>query len=240
MTDERISLDILRTLALKVRFLTSEQVATEWYDGGGNALSSAADMLADLESRQLVSRTTIEIRSAGCTEKPVFSWTPAAREPSVEDWERLAERFAVRWSPRLLPVEVFSAAPRTANLFGARPVGAGRPCEWSHDYRLTEVFLRYRKASPDAAARWKGEAARPKWGRRIPRMKDPDAMLIDQECAIDKVIEVAGKYSPAHLVDLHQHCAGTAFERLEQWQANGHEHRIRNPYQRGEIGYELW
>jgi hypothetical protein len=82
--------------------------------------------------------------------------------------------------------------------------------------------------------------ARPKWGRRIAQMKDPDAMLVDDDATITQVIEIAGKYSAAHLADLHDHCAGGAYERFETWRSGAGVGYARNPYERIEIGYELW
>jgi uncharacterized phage protein gp47/JayE len=137
-------------------------------------------------------------------------------------------------------MEVYFAARPTANLFGVPEVGIGRPCEWSHDYHITEVYLHYRQTFPQQASRWQGEAARPKWGSRIPRMKDPDAFLLDSNGTIERVVEVAGKYSAAHLDDLHRHCAGEGFERVEAWRAQSATDYIRNPYDQIEIGYELW
>jgi hypothetical protein len=42
------------------------------------------------------------------------------------------------------------------------------------------------------------------------------------------------------LADLHRHCAGGAFRRIEAWQHVHGESLSRNPYNLIEIGYELW
>jgi hypothetical protein len=80
----------------------------------------------------------------------------------------------------------------------------------------------------------------PKWGRQVKRMKDPDACLMDSSGCIERVIEVAGKYSVSHLQDFHRHCAGGAYERLANEAAETGARPPILPYDRVEIGYELW
>lgn len=238
-TEISLTTELLRTLAQRVRFLTAEQAARGWFATADDPAAAAA-VLAELHSRELVERAVIEVRTAGTIAKPLFRWRPGQKTPAPETWFRLEELLATRWSEEMVATEVFIAAPRAANLLGVRPPGLGRPCEWSHDLRITEVYLHYRQTRPELARRWRGEGARPKWGHRIGRMKDPDAMLLDGRGAIAEVIEIAGKYSAAHLADLHDHCAGDAYERFESWRSASGVDFAQNPYERIEIGYELW
>ena len=235
-----LSTDILRTLATKVRFLTCDQVAQGWCADDEDSSLHAAELLKFLHRGRWLDRATIEIRIAGPATEPVFSWHPDDRDPPSKTWEDLAQRLASRWSSQLESAEVFFIASRGASVFGVNADGVGRPCEWSHDYRTTEVYIHFRKSMPAAASRWQGEAARPKWGKRIHRMKDPDVMLLNSDGTIDRIIEIAGKYSAAHLCDLHRHCSGTAFNRLESWRWEHSAEHLLNPYQQIEVSYELW
>lgn len=241
VAEKPTDIDLLKTLTLQVRFLSCEQVARGWFGGKHiEALGEARARLASLQSRGLIAHTTIEFRSGGAIKAPIFAWSPGEPDPEFEHYETLAARLTSRWAPRLTPVEVFFAAPRAANLFGVSPLGPSRPCEWSHDYRVSEVYLHYRMMRTAASRRWQGEAARPKWGRRIARMKDPDAVLRDPAGAIERVVEIGGKYSAMHLEAFHNHCAGEAFDRFELWRMRKAAADTDNPYQREQVGYEIW
>lgn len=237
---EPTALDVLKALAVQIKFISPEQLVRGWFADLGDALAQATQVLDYLRVQRLVERATIEIRSARPATEPVFTWRPGERDPSPRRLEDLAAHFAMRWTERFASVEVFRASRFAANLFGIRDTGVGRACEWSHDFRLTEVYLRYRRVSPEAVSHWQGESARLKWGKQVARMKDPDAMLLGPGGEIQRVIEVAGKYSTEHLADLHRHCAGGAYERIEAWQQGRGEALSRNPYSLVEIAYELW
>lgn len=232
--------DIVRTLATRVQFLTPKHVKLGWFGEYNNAEASSRNAVDWLLQRELIRTTTIEVRTTAPVTSPVFAWCPSAPEPSWDDWEDLAQRLANRWSRELTTVRVLYLGPRGAALFGVLDQGLGRPCEWSHDFLTTEVYIHYRSQRSMEVSRWQGEAARPKWGYKIGRMKDPDVMLIDKDGAIERVIEIAGKYSASHLYDLHRHCAGDACDRIESWIDDCQLDHFSNPYYRQEIGYELW
>ncbi len=243
MTDTNLAataLDVLRALAVQIRFVTQEQLTRGWFYGRSNASAESMRVIEFLAHRGLIDRARIEVRDSDPVAKPLFAWRPGEPDPSPRRWEQLAAHLAARWSERFTTHEVLFASPAAANFFGAKDAGTGRPCEWSHDYRLTEVYLRYRAVEPKAIACWQGELARSKWGKQVPRMKDPDAMLLDDTGTIQRIIEVAGKYSAEHLADLHNHCAGDGYERLDAWQQRLGTPLPNNPYELVEIGYELW
>lgn len=235
MTDALLKL--LRDLTVQVKFASLEQFARGWLGGD---LAQAKEVILLFARLGLVERADIEVRAIDELSAPLFYWSPDNVDPSVDEFEELADRLARRLCGQFHPVTVYYPTRSTANLFGLRPRGVGRPCEWTHDSLLTEVFVWYRTHRPAASVRWLAEGAMPMWGRQVKRMKDPDAFLIDSRGCIEQVIEVAGKYSVSHLRDFHRHCAGGAYERLADQAAETDGRPPILPYDRVEIGYELW
>ncbi len=237
---EQLALETLRMLAVQVNMASRVQVIRSYMGLCEEPEKVCDGSLRFLLRAGLIERATIEVRTAGPATKPVFVWQPDWGDPDRAELEELAESLAVRWSSPFEAVEVYIASRVAANLFGVRGAGVGRPCEWSHNFRLTEVFLHYREHSPDLLTRWVGEVAVTKWGKRVKHMKDPDAFLMDQRGQIERVIEVAGKYTADHLSDIHQHCGGEAYRRLNDLADENGADSSLHPYGRREIGYELW
>lgn len=238
--DEAVATEVLRALAVQIRRASLDQIARAWFSQTENPEATARHTLTKLLRGGLVEQATIEVRRSEAATRPLFKWQPGWSDPARAELEELAEELDRRWSDTFDAIEVYFASRTTANLFGITFVGVGKPCEWSHDHRITDVYSSYRQLLPEAVARWKGESAFPKYGKHVRRVKDPDAFLCDAEGRIQQVIEVAGRYSASHLMDFHRHCAGGGFERLAAWEEQRGLALSRNPYALVEIGYELW
>lgn len=230
-------LELIRGLAVQVKFASLEQVACTWLAGD---LTRAEDALGGLVRSGLAERADIEVRTTPAQDRPLFAWTPDLADPTQDELTEVAARLAARSAGSFSAITVYRASRAAANLFGVRSSGFGCPCEWTHDYRLAETFLWYRANRPAEAARWLAEGAMPKWGKQVRRMKDPDAFLLDPEGRIERVIEIAGKYSASHLWNFHRHCAGGAHRRIAEACIHKGSRLPVLLYDRVEIGYELW
>ncbi|WKZ57700.1 MAG: hypothetical protein QY326_03275 [Bdellovibrionota bacterium] len=96
-----------------------------------------------------------------------------------------------------------TARPVAYQARGCRPPHPARPSEVSHDVRLAEVYLLFRRTRPDAARHWLAEAellARG-FGDNAPL---PDAMVASRGGRL--VIEVLGQYPATKLAEFHEWC----------------------------------
>ena len=225
--------EILRAITLQVRLLTLEQVARGWFSGDTHV---AADCMKRLEAATLITCRTLEVAELEPRTRPLFSWRPNRPTPK-RALKRVSSSALKRWRGDFISCQSFIAAPRAVRAFGAfSDLRRIRSCEVTHDFHLSEVFIHYRISRPRQAKLWLGEAAFPKLGRMLSRMKDPDAFLIGDEGKIEKVIEVAGRYTVEHLTDFHNHCAERAAARLSKGRTNC----FSNMYDAKGTRYEIW
>lgn len=228
--------EVLRALSIQVKYLTVEQVARGWLV----ADREAECLLERLAESGLAVRDTIEVYDAPQPTRPLLEWRPGDAPPTQAELAQIAQDLAVRWGDRLSPVNVFRASPESANSFGATTVGSeNRSSDWSHDLFISEVLLRYRDSRKPDVKNWLGESFVPKLGLTIKGMKDPDAFLV-VDGRIERIIEIGGKYTVEHLRALHEHCAGDAYHRLQEFASNnGGRHALRL-YDKQRIPYEIW
>ncbi|MBI3861099.1 MAG: hypothetical protein HY290_04305 [Planctomycetia bacterium] len=221
--------------------MTSAQIAQGWFHSAENPTRCAEQAIARLERAELITRRTLEAHPIQDLTRPLFAWKPGMPDPSERRLAGLAKSTRGRWSQNHLPAEVLFATRRASALFGAF-TDARNPqhFEATHDLHLTEVYLRYRRKHPQLAACWLGEAAFPKLGFVIPRMKDPDVFLIDRQGRAKRIIEFAGSYDAEHLRAFHEHCAGGAAARLADNGWNESDNPFARLYQPAGTSYELW
>lgn len=225
--------EILRAITLQVRLLTVEQLARGWFGGETQA---AADCMKRLEAATLITHRTVEVARIERRSRPLFSWRPKQPTPQGA-LKRVSNSALKRWRGDFSSCQIFIAAPRAVRAFGAfSDLRRIRSCEVTHDFHLSEVFIHYRINKPRQGNRWLGEAAFPKLGRMLSRMKDPDAFLIGDDGKVEKVIEVAGRYTVEHLTDFHNHCAERAAARLSKSRTN----YFANMYDAKGTRYEIW
>lgn len=225
---------LIRALAVQLRVLSFEQIRRGWFPDEPD--DSIRESISALIAAGLVQENICEIDSPIPLDGPLLTWGPGEREPDVDRLARIAGHLERRWNRQFEAMVLYSITPAGANQFGSRGGKPSREEEHTHDFHLSEVYLkRLRDDSHAIPKRWIGEMAVEKLGFQIKRMKDPDAYLLDDEGKALQVIEFAGKYSVSHLQDLHRHCAGGGFEKAS-------EHGVANltVYRPEGTGYELW
>ena len=232
---------LLRALAVQLRVLSFEQICKGWFrDEPEDTIRESIDAL---KSAGLVQENICEIDSPIELEGPLLTWGPGDREPDVDRLARISQHLETRWS-RVFKVEVlYSITPRGANQFGSWGGKLSREEELTHDYHLSEVYLRHCEVTEETFKRWLGEMALEKFSREmratlgfeIKRMKNPDAYVLDDDGKASLVVEFAGKYSVSHLQNLHRHCAGEGFKKADK-----HGVADLTVYRPEGTGYELW
>ena len=193
-------IDIVRTLAVKVRVLTLDQVAMGWWESTKRATFHARRRLAKLVSANLLQRYRINVHPLLDATEPLYSWSPSSEAP---DAAALSERAQSRWTEPATPTNVYTASPLAANLFASYARRLLRPSEWDHDLLLAQVYVHYVKTDPNLARHWSGEDTRVKAGHRI---KDPDVFVYDDDDRICLVVESAGRYTVTQIAAFHEHC----------------------------------
>lgn len=195
--------DILRTLALKVRLLTLDQVAAGWWGPTEAGLAGARRRLARLAAAGLVRRLRVPVRPLPPLEAPVVAWHPGAPAP---DFDAASWCLQSRWSdgPRLATVVL--ATRFGANQYGGRLRGElRRGLQATHDLGVAAVYLRLRASNPEAADAWIGEdvLAPHRRGEKL-----PDAVLAGGAGQRPRlVLEFGGAYDAARVADFHEDCA---------------------------------
>lgn len=236
-----IEQDILRAIALRVRLLAPTQVARGWFRAEEAPEQSARTVIERLEGAALIARRVAEAHPIVELSRPLFSWKVGNPPPTDRELMKIAKLARERWHQDHVPIEILYATNRAVSLFGsfvdARHL---RNCEATHDLHLTEVYLRYRDRFPRLAADWQGEAAFPKMGFEISRMKDPDAFLLDRRGTATRIIEFAGSYEMDHLQAFHEHCSGGAAEKLAHHGWADSPSPLSRLYLPAGTSYELW
>ena len=192
--------ELLETLTLRVRMLSVRHVASGWWPMT-HSTETAQRRLRRLEEARLLELHRINAHPPLQADSPLFAWQPGDNEP---DSRTVSDHARHRWNQPAQPTEICVASPLAAGLFGSTARGLPHQEHRDHDLRLADVFVRYRNQASHLAAVWVGEHALPKAGYRI---KDPDAFLQDQQGRILRVIESAGRYSPAQVESFHEYCA---------------------------------
>jgi hypothetical protein len=202
-------LDLVETLALRVRMLTVQHAAAIWWPKA-RSLRTLRRRLESLAAVGWIELRIVNAHPPLPVTRPLFRWKPGAAEP---DTDNIASQLRGRWSQAARPTEVCVASPLAACLLGSTARRLPPPEHRDHDLRLASVYVHYRKALPRLASLWVGEHALPKAGYRI---KDPDAFLRDRSGRVFRVIESAGRYSAAQVESFHEHCVEFALP-YELW-----------------------
>ena len=191
--------DLLETLTHRVAMLTTRHTAALWWPKAENQRAMLR-RLGRLTKCGWIECYIINAHPPLPVIRPLFVWKPGKADP---DCERLSQQSRTRWSMAALPTEVWVASSATAATFGSTARRLPPPEHYDHDLRLASVYVHYRTMYPRLAGQWIGEHALPKAGYRI---KDPDAFLRNRNGQVLRVVESAGRYSPAQVQSFHEHC----------------------------------
>ena len=231
---------ILRAVAVQVRLLTLDQIARIWFANTPAPRQFAEETVCRLEEAGLLRREIVEAHPLLSLEDALLSWTPTEGMPSEEVLQDISHIAIGRWTLPESAVQIFVATKDASHLFGAfHNASSSKHCEATHDMHVAEVFVRYAVSEPASAAMWLGEAAFPKLGFEIHRMKDPDAFIVDEAGSIQRVVEFAGKYDVKHLEDFHHHCSGQACDRIARAVQNT-DGILAKLYSPSGTEYEIW
>ena len=196
--------EILRTLALKVRMLSLDQLVQTWWKATATGKANARRRLAALVANKLVRLAHVQARPLPELSAPVSAWKPGQSEPhfGAIAWQ-LQSRW--RWPPRR--TSVYVATQKTANQYGGRLRGTIRhDLQVTHDLGVAQVYLQLLSTNPKAAKQWVGEDVLRLTHRRE---KLPDAVIASPSVGSDirLVIEFGGAYNARRVQRFHNHCA---------------------------------
>lgn len=185
--------DLLTTLALKVRWLTFEQVA----EGLDTSVVEARRVIGRLEIAGLVRRTAVRLPPVERRDEPLVRWRPGEPMPP---YHRLATRLRVRWPGPRRPATIVRATRRGAHLVGGNP-GVIQPAALAHDQQCAQLLLHLRRTRPADVADWLSEAEIAHlWHGRF----TPDAVIVSDQGAPRLVLEIGGRYPVEHLLKFHR------------------------------------
>lgn len=191
--------ELLSTLSLRVRVLTSLQIARTWPAMLGRLPRLEAEGL--LQSFVAVTHPELPLTA------PVVHWRPG---DSLPDFGSASYRLRSRWCKPAVPTKCFIAGKAAGSLFGGHGGRYPRESEESHDIHLAAVFLRFRKLQPELVGSWVHEEDLRR-DRKDRRGKVPDAMV-----GKSSVIECGGAYKTRKLIGFHRFCEARGYE-YEVW-----------------------
>lgn len=194
-------MDVLRTLALRVRCLSLDQIARVWWPDARNQEDAVRARLRTFERAGLLRRVTVDAAPRLDLEGPILAWSVGEAKP---DCGAMSWQLRKRWGKLTSPLPLYVATAHGANLFGAFADRPPRENDVDHDLHLSEVYLYYRRRRPQEAGHWLGEAVFPKAGKNI---KDPDAFIVDEGLRPIRVVEFGGRYDQRRVAAFHDHCA---------------------------------
>jgi hypothetical protein len=192
-------LELVETLARRVRLCREEQLAELWHELVSPSLQ-LPDALGRLVTSGLLHRTVVNVHPRLSIESPLAAWHPGKKTPSAS---RIASKIRNRWRATAEPTTVYWASKKAANLYGSAAGDLSPLLHRDHDLLLAEVYVYYRRNRPKLAMRWFGEGVLPKAGFRV---KDPDAFLFADDGRPELVIESAGRYGRSQVEAFHEHC----------------------------------
>ncbi len=192
-------LDLLETLARRIRLPAVSQVTALWWPDV-RVRTTPRSRLKELAAAGWLELHRVNARPLPTTDEPLIVWQPGEDD---QDAERAAAKIRERRSIAAEPIEVCVASAGAANLFGSSARGLPSVERRDHDLRLAAAYCYYRRTRPQLAKRWIGEHA------RLPDRdlsRNPDAVLVDAHGRIARVIESAGEWNASQINAFHEFC----------------------------------
>lgn len=192
-------LDLFETLTWRIRVAAVSQVVELlWPDVKGR--TTPRNRLNKLAATGWLERHRINARLLSTADTPLIAWRPGE---DVPDAQQAAARIRERRHIAAAPIDVCVPSARTANLFGSSARSLPRFEHRDHDLRLAAVYCHYRKSRPELARGWIGHHA------RLPDQhfsRNPDAVLVDAQDRITRIIESAGEWNAGQIKAFHEFC----------------------------------
>ena len=193
---------IVRTLCLKVRICSLEQIAVMWWGQSSNAIARAGRRLHKLVERDILEEDQINAHPFLPLSAPVVAWNPGDGDP---DFGAVAYQFESRWTTPFRTVTAYVASEQTASQRGGFGGGLKQREHATHDLHVAELYLRLFRDHPALAEGWAGEDARKAQGLELFE-KLPDAVIFDSKGTARLAIEFGGRYPPERVAEFHEHC----------------------------------
>lgn len=153
--DDR-DLDLLATLALRVKVLTVGQTARTWWSNERAAVTLCRKHLRQLAGRGLVEVFTMMAHPETDLPEPLAVWQPGLDSP---DFGSVSYRAKRRWKDASRRTDLVIVTERGASPHGGAAGRRLRVSEATHDVHLAAVYLRMRRELPTRARSWLSEAA---------------------------------------------------------------------------------
>ena len=192
--------EILETLAYRVRFFSLEQICRTWWSGSGVDCSTAQRRLNRLVKAGWLVHSVVSVPPELELEGPVFCWSPGDEEP---DFYKLAWAFQKRWRELPRNTHIYYVGPAARRRFGGRAGGPKRLTQIRHDLHIGTVYLRLMETTSDVVNRWISEDDLAKERKD---QKLPDGLLRATATEPEIVIEFAGAYDAEHIQSFHVDC----------------------------------
>ncbi len=190
--------EILETLALRVPFLSHEQITRTWWPGGAPAV--ARRRLAALVSGGMLWRAQVTAHPELTLERPAATWAPGAPTP---DLGAVSYHLQARWTGTPRPTTIFRATAALARRLGGQGGRLSHETHFNHDLHMGTLYLRLFRDQPTTAARWVSERDLAAERRH---QKLPDAAIRAPTGEIERVIEFGGAYNVEHVRAFHEDC----------------------------------
>ena len=198
-TDRRV----LHTLTHCVRVADGDQLATV-------SQAQVERRLVSLRERGLLNNGAVTVRRPQPT-APVWNWQPGDPAPAAGP---LAWQLQKRWqvcAPQT--INVWWATSDAARLMGGVGGRLRQPLQVAHDLGVTDVYSRFVAADPGTAGpagtnptgTWMGEDNYRREFRPLRKVKVPDAVVLDADGDIERVIEFGGAYPARRVEAFHRY-----------------------------------
>lgn len=196
---------LIEALTTAVRCFSIDQVCCHWPYSDRHTMKAAVDMLKD---RAIITIESHLIHPPPESSGPEFVWMPGDEEP---DFSGVAYRLRSRWSRQKRMTPLAFPTRVACEQFGGTRVRP-RASELSHDVHFAEVYLQWMRIR-DKVTHWKsGDLLRllepvAQFGSNI-----PDAVILNANGQIEKIVEGGGRYARGKLELLHETYRGYAYE----------------------------
>lgn len=195
-----LDLELLITLTMRVRLLTTHQVTRLWKAGGETGRTNVRRRLRALGRFGLLDRRTVLAEPLLPLRAPVVSWSPGKAAPSFHAVSWQLQR---RWTQSASETVVYIATDLAADTVGGAAARLPTLGQETHDLHVSEVYLRLRESDRALADYWIGEEiVRP---TRIDE-KLPDALIVDPSGVPVRVVEFGGRYDHKRVAAFHFDC----------------------------------
>jgi hypothetical protein len=196
---------VVKTLATKVRVMTLEQVAENWFSDLARPKNAAREGLHRAEKEGLLVTAWGMAHPTVPLPGPLYRYEANDRTPPPL-FGRLSWEARRRFRKAPVRTLYVTAAKLGKAAFGQSPGRrSGRTSELTHDIHVAEVYLRFLKLDSEREREWRGE------DHLQGSVIRPDAVIGDT------AIDFIGKYSASKIESLHRQYIGAGIRVFEFW-----------------------